>query len=322
VSSAPEDPAVARERALERLLRHERAITVAALVALVALAWSWLLAGAGIATQASTAMMATMAPMSSMPSMPDMSAMPAVPAAPVAWTPAMWALMLAMWWTMMIAMMTPSAAPTILLYARVHRHAAAQGRILGSSPPTGAFAIGYLLLWMVFATAACAIQYGLEQAGLLSAGSLGAQGRRLSAGLLLVACSMVERGFRLASNNQANDAGAIVAVGTGFVTIWANLAVGMILSERNLENLVFLGVIGIALVGAFFARFRAQGMAKAMLAAGIAQGVIALVVAVAPLDDLYTAGLIGAFALPWLLSAALFRQAAGDQAFAQAPLRR
>jgi predicted metal-binding membrane protein len=31
--------------------------------------------------------------------------------------------MIAMWWIMMIAMMTPSAAPTILLYARVHRHA-------------------------------------------------------------------------------------------------------------------------------------------------------------------------------------------------------
>ena len=190
MSSAPEDPEIAKERAFERLLRHERAITLAALVALVALAWAWLLAGAGMVTQASMATMATMAPLPSMPSMAtmaDMPAMPSVTAVPVAWSPGQWALMLAMWWTMMIAMMTPSAAPTILLYARVHRHAAAQGRGLGSSPPTGAFAIGYLLLWMAFATAACALQYGLEQAGQLSAGSLGAQGRVLSTCVLLVA---------------------------------------------------------------------------------------------------------------------------------------
>ena len=29
---------------------------------------------------------------------------------------------MAMWWVMMVAMMIPAAAPSILLYARVHRH--------------------------------------------------------------------------------------------------------------------------------------------------------------------------------------------------------
>ena len=38
-----------------------------------------------------------------------------------------WLLVLAMWWVMMIAMMTPSAAPVILLYARATRHAQAGG---------------------------------------------------------------------------------------------------------------------------------------------------------------------------------------------------
>src|SRR5438270_3361619 len=41
-----------------------------------------------------------------------------------------------------IAMMTPSAAPTILLYARVHRHALAQGEVQDKLAPTGAFAVG------------------------------------------------------------------------------------------------------------------------------------------------------------------------------------
>ena len=136
--------------------------------------------------------------------------------------------------------------------------------------------------------------------------------------MLLIACSLVEVGIRMARNNFSYFAGTVFAVGTGFVTVWVNLAVGMILSERNLENLVFLVPILIALIGAFVVRFRAEGMAKATASAGIVQGLIASVVAVVPLDNLYTSMLIGAFALPWLLSAALFRQAAGDQVFARA----
>jgi hypothetical protein len=130
--------------------------------------------------------------------------------------------------------------------------------------------------------------------------------------MLLVACSLVELGLRLARNNLSYVAGAIVAVGTGFVTVWANLAVGMILSERNPENFVFLGVIAIALAGGMRTRFSARGLSRSTLAAGMVQGLIGLVVAVAGLDNLYTATLIGAFALPWLLAAGLFHWAAQD----------
>jgi predicted metal-binding membrane protein len=175
VSSAPEDPAAAAEQAFERLLRHERAITVAGLVALVALAWAWLFAGAGMAMQ------------EPMAAMPGMSGMPGMSDAPGLWSPTTWALMLAMWWTMMVAMMTPSATPTILLYARVHRHAAAQGSGIGSVAPTGAFAAGYLLLWLVFSLLATALQFGLQRAELLSADSLGSRSHWLSAGVLLFA---------------------------------------------------------------------------------------------------------------------------------------
>ena len=38
---------------------------------------------------------------------------------PAEWTPAYAALMFAMWWVMMIAMMLPSAAPVVLLAARI-----------------------------------------------------------------------------------------------------------------------------------------------------------------------------------------------------------
>src|SRR4051812_1966253 len=56
---------------------------------------------------------------------------------PVVWTPGYVALMFAMWWVMMAAMMLPSAAPMLLLFARIHRGERAGGR---SYVPTGIFA--------------------------------------------------------------------------------------------------------------------------------------------------------------------------------------
>jgi hypothetical protein len=127
--------------------------------------------------------------------------------------------------------------------------------------------------------------------------------------MLLVACGLVEVGIRLARNNFAYFAGTVFAVGAGFITVWVNLAVGMILSENNMENLVFLGVLAIALVGAVAARFEAPGMARAMLAAAAAQAAIGIVVGIAGIDQPYVAMLIAAFAVPWLLAAACFRAA-------------
>jgi hypothetical protein len=127
--------------------------------------------------------------------------------------------------------------------------------------------------------------------------------------MLLIACALVEVGIRLARNNFAYFCGVVFAVGTGFVTVWANLAVGMILSENNLENLVFLLVLGTALVGAFAARFAAPGMARAMTAAASLQAVIGLVVGISGVERPYVAALIAGFAVPWLVSAACFRAA-------------
>ena len=104
-----------------------------------------------------------------------------------AWPPAYWAIMLAMWWIMMIAMMVPSAAPTILLYARVHRHGQSSGAIAGAVAPTGAFAAGYLFTWFGFALAAAALHWAFERAGLISPMMMGSQNRWFSAALLFSA---------------------------------------------------------------------------------------------------------------------------------------
>jgi predicted metal-binding membrane protein len=73
--------------------------------------------------------------------------------------------MFGMWWAMMIAMMLPSAAPMILVFALVNRRSHAKG---GLYVPTAVFAGAYLAAWGAFSVAAVALQRGLEQAELLS----------------------------------------------------------------------------------------------------------------------------------------------------------
>ena len=100
---------------------------------------------------------------------------------------AKWALVIAMWWTMMVAMMTPSAAPTILLYARVHRHAVAQGQAGQQLAPPAAFAVGYLLVWLGFSDRRRGAARGAGTRRPLSAMMMGSQSRWLSAGVLIAA---------------------------------------------------------------------------------------------------------------------------------------
>lgn len=101
------------------------------------------------------------------------------------------------------------------------------------------------------------------------------------------------------------------AVAAAFLTIWVNGAVGMIGSEENPYNLLFLGVIGIALIGAVLARFRPAGMVLAMAVAACAQAALG----VGGMSVDLRGGILSAgFALLWLLSAALFRSAARQPA--------
>lgn len=185
--------------ALERLLRRDRIITLSSLALLCVLAWTYILSGAGMGmsswemTTLSLFPHQEVAQPSSAPgamSEINMSGMGPTTEASVAapgWTAAGLPLAVAMWWVMMIAMMTPSAAPTILLYARTHRHSAAQGQISSQLAPTGAFAAGYLLVWLAFSVAAASMQWGLVQAGLVSEMMMGSQSRWLSGSLLVAA---------------------------------------------------------------------------------------------------------------------------------------
>jgi hypothetical protein len=111
------------------------------------------------------------------------------------------------------------------------------------------------------------------------------------------------------SANTAYRAGVVIATATAFLTIWVNLAVGMI-GDDNPYNLLFGAVVGIALVGSIISNFKAAGMARTMFAAAAAQAVIG---GFGIVTDFRGGILSMMFALPWILSAALFSRAATDQ---------
>jgi predicted metal-binding membrane protein len=113
---------------LRQILLHDRLFLAAGLGMVVALAWGWLLAGAGMSMGGAL-------------------------------------IVFAMWWIMMIAMMLPSAAPVILLAAALNRRADPARPPYGA---TGAFTAGYLLGWGLFSVAAVGVQMWLARIDLLS----------------------------------------------------------------------------------------------------------------------------------------------------------
>lgn len=171
---------------LERLLKRDRSITLVGLAVLCALAWFYVVTGAGLGMNGWDMTRLALFPHQHAADMAGMD-MGDMAMAPPSWQPATWALIIAMWWIMMIAMMSPSAAPTILLYARVHRHALEQGRDREELAPTGAFVVGYLLVWLGFSVGAAFLHWLLERTGTISAMTMGSQSRWLSAAILIAA---------------------------------------------------------------------------------------------------------------------------------------
>ena len=127
--------------------------------------------------------------------------------------------------------------------------------------------------------------------------------------MFFIACGSYEVVARI-SDNTAYRAASGIALVTAFLTVWVNLAVGMLGSEQNPANLLFGGVLAIALLGALVARFRPRGMARAMRAAATAQAAMALYALFGGYAEVTLH--VGLFALPWLLSARLFKKAARE----------
>jgi predicted metal-binding membrane protein len=140
VSSAPD--------LTTRLLRHERAIVLGGVALLALLGWWFIVAGAGLRAGGMAAMR----------------------------EPPLGALIL-MWWLMMVAMMLPSAAPAMLLYARVREMRSGDSAIA----QTWVFLAGYLLVWLLFSIVAASAQQ------LLTGPSMALQNRAAEGAVLVAA---------------------------------------------------------------------------------------------------------------------------------------
>ena len=134
---------------LERVLKRDRLIVAVCLLLVFTVGAAYTAAGIGMGQSAIAMTRIAL-------EFPDMAM------APAAWTPGAAALMFGMWLAMMIAMMTPSAAPVVLIHAAVHRKQAGHGGPFGA---TGIFVAGYVAVWAGFSLLATALQWGLESLG-------------------------------------------------------------------------------------------------------------------------------------------------------------
>jgi predicted metal-binding membrane protein len=166
------------EAILENILRRDRIIVAAALATLTALAWTyvlWLVADMDMGQMEMTGFRMVPAGIGFMA--------PAL--AP--WQAIEFVYVFAMWAVMMVGMMIPSAAPMILIYARVGRQASAQGKPFAAA---GWFATGYLLTWAGFALAATTAQWALDRTALLDEKMASAS--QVFGGIVLIAAGVYQ----------------------------------------------------------------------------------------------------------------------------------
>jgi predicted metal-binding membrane protein len=150
----------------DRLLRRDRAIVGAALLAITLIAWLYLVH-----------LSATM-PGMEMADIPG-RAMPRVHG----WDIVDIVLLFVMWAVMMVAMMVPAATPMVFTFAMVQRRRQEQDR---ATVPAAVFLLGYALMWTAYAAVAALAQWRLHEAEVLSA-AMTSTSTRLGGVLLLVA---------------------------------------------------------------------------------------------------------------------------------------
>ena len=164
---------------IERILLQDKRLVVVALVCLSALAWSYLVV---MARQMAAGDMTLMG-MGTPSAMSGSDMMDTVTASQMQWSPLTFLLMFIMWSIMMIGMMIPSAAPVILLYARVQRRKLAHQAPIAR---VAAFTAGYLLVWTSFSLLATVPQWVLSELRLLSP-MMESTSQFLGVGILLAA---------------------------------------------------------------------------------------------------------------------------------------
>src|SRR5688572_31081806 len=79
------------------------------------------------------------------------------------------------------------------------------------------------------------------------------------AGALLVGTGLMYELAARKAGNIAYRAAVGVALAAALLLVWLNLAVGVIGTENDLANVMYIGVLAVGIIGAIIARFRPHG---------------------------------------------------------------
>ena len=118
------------------------------------------------------------------------------------------------------------------------------------------------------------------------------------------------------SHNKMYRFAVCVSLAAAFILVWVNGAVGIIGNESNDANMMYFGVLAVALIGAIISRFQPLGLSRTLYATAAAQVLVAVIAVIAglgsagpvwPRDVLI---LTAFFTVLWILAAWLFRSAA------------
>ena len=163
---------IRRTSPLESIVKRDRVIIAVCLLAIAGLSWAYTVnlansmeSGDGMAMGMSMGMANT-----------------------TAWTATDFWAQFVMWTVMMFAMMVPTAAPMIMVFATVNRRRKEQ---CDPYVPTFVFLLGYLILWASFSAVAATTQWGLHQAALLSS-IMGSSTSAILGGSLLLAAGIFQ----------------------------------------------------------------------------------------------------------------------------------
>jgi len=133
-------------------------------------------------------------------------------------------------------------------------------------------------------------------------------------GIILIGTGLTYVFISGKSTNKTYKFALGIAILAGFLLLWSNLAVGIIGSETNPINILYMGVFIVGIAGALLSRFKPRGMANAMLitAATIILITVAALIVDRPAFD-EPPGIVGVFMINlffaemFAFSAVLFR---------------
>ena len=136
-------------------------------------------------------------------------------------------------------------------------------------------------------------------------------------GVLLFSTGLIYVLVSKTSENLVYRIAVGISVVSGLLLIWINLAVGIIGSENNPANLLYIGVLLTGIIGAWAAQLKPQGMARTMFLMALIQLIIPFLAILIWKSSLEAnPGLVGVFILSaffatlFTISGLLFRRAA------------